>query len=386
MYEGRGITHTAYRSNPISAPTRRLGLREQGPQLSLDDWSMEVYSLENAIRSFFAGKVSPSQKECDDLAHSLLGGERVVPFPIQGQFSYTVFSPQAVIDVPPDGDGNSQPITNAKIVQFRLNNSKIDIYVAQLAKAIHGDIAAETDYCGEIGQEAGACLDVYIIQKLPGVTYIEMGNFSVEMNPEQASKQLRLIEDLARYGNQDLYVICCELFELTPLELLELGEIFHPRYPQVLTHGDLCPMNILVSPTTGRVTGIIDWAEAEVLPFGLALYGLENLLGYMGPGGWNYFEIWDELEQKFWNQFWDCITNAKAPPEDRIRHSVTIARQVGVLMQYGFKWENGTVERAVTEKDAGSLAYLDAFLLTDERHITGEKMKNGTSYAPDSVF
>ena len=161
---------------------------------------MDVYSLENAIRSFFDGDVSPSRRECDDFARSLLGGQPVVPFTIQGQFSYTVFSPQAFTEVRPRGDGSSQPTTNANIVQFRLNNSKIDIYVAQLAKAIHGDIAAETDYCGEIGQEARACLGVYMIQKLPGVTYIEMGNFSVEMNPEQASKQLRLIEDLARYG------------------------------------------------------------------------------------------------------------------------------------------------------------------------------------------
>ena len=161
---------------------------------------MDVYSLKNATRSFFDGDVSPSQKECDDLARSLLGGEPVVPFTIQAQFSYTVFSPQAVTEVRPRGDGSSQPTTNAKIVQFRLNNSKFDIYVAQLAKAIHGDIAAETDYCGEIGQEAGACLGVHMIEKLSGVTYIEMGNFSVEMNQEQASKQLRTIEDLARYG------------------------------------------------------------------------------------------------------------------------------------------------------------------------------------------
>lgn len=145
-------------------------------------------------------------------------------------------------------------------------------------------------------------------------------------------------------------------------------------------------MNILVSPTTGRVTGIIDWAEAEILPFGLALYGLENLLGYMGPGGWSYFEIRDELEQRFWNQFWDCIAVAKAPPDDSIRHAVAIARQVGVLMQYGFEWENGTVERAVTEKDTGSLAYLDAFLLTGERHFKNEKMENGAPCALDSVF
>ena len=81
----------------------------------------------------------------------------------------------------------------------------------------------------------------------------------------------------------------------------ELGELFHPRYPQVLTHGDLNPLNILISSTSGCITGIIDWAEARVLLFGLALYGLENLLGNMGPGGWKYFEIRDELEKRFWS-------------------------------------------------------------------------------------
>jgi len=167
----------------------------------------------------------------------------------------------------------------------------------------------------------------------------------------------------------------------------ELDELFDPRYPQVLTHGDLCPMNILVSPTSGRITGIIDWAEAEVLPFGLALYSLENLLGYMGPGGWNYFDIRDQLEQNFWNQFWECIAGDKGPLlEGRRRNAVTIAQQVGVLIQYGFEWENGIVERAVTEKDTGALAYLDAFLHTGNKHFTDEKMKNGISCAQDSAF
>lgn len=135
----------------------------------------------------------------DDLARSLLGGEPVVPFPIQGQCSYTVCSPQAVTKVIPGGNGSSHPVENAKIVQFRLNRSKIDIYVAQLAKAIHGDITAETDYYGEIGRGGEACLCVYVIEKLPGITYIEMENFSVEMSAEMATKQLRLVEDLARY-------------------------------------------------------------------------------------------------------------------------------------------------------------------------------------------
>jgi hypothetical protein len=161
---------------------------------------MDVYSLENAIRSFFDGHVSPSRRECDDLACSLLGGGPIVPFTIQGQFSYTVSFPQAITGARLSEDGSSKSNSDAKIVQFRLNNSKINIYVARLAKAIHGDIAAETEYYGEIGQEAGLRLSVYMIQKLPGVTYIEMGNFSIKMTAEQASKQLRMVEDLARYG------------------------------------------------------------------------------------------------------------------------------------------------------------------------------------------
>ena len=142
----------------------------------------------------------------------------------------------------------------------------------------------------------------------------------------------------------------------------ELGRLFHPQYPQVLTHGDLSPTNILVSLTTGAVTGIIDWAEAEVLPFGLALYGLDNLLGNMTSEGWRYFKIRDELERRFWHQLWGCIAGSSALPDDSIRDTVTIARQVGVLLQYGFLWEDGTQEKAVTEKDKGSIGYLEALL------------------------
>ena len=181
---------------------------------------MDVYSLENAIQAFFHNFVSPTRKECDDLACSLLGGP-VVPFAIQGQFSYTVFSPHAVPEVQPAGDGSRQPILDVKIAQFRSNKSKIDIYVAQLAKAIHGDVAAETEYHGEMGQEAESHLHVYTIQKLPGLTYIEMGNFSVKMNLEQASKQLRMIEDLARYGvcQSLVYIYSYKPLQPTHLEL-----------------------------------------------------------------------------------------------------------------------------------------------------------------------
>ncbi len=96
---------------------------------------MDVYSLENATRSFFCSDVSRSRKEYDDLARSLPREEPIVPFNIQGQFSYTVFSSQAVTEVRPGRDRSIQPTTNAKIVQFRPNNSKIATYVIQLGKA-----------------------------------------------------------------------------------------------------------------------------------------------------------------------------------------------------------------------------------------------------------
>ncbi len=51
-------------------------------------------------------------------------------------------------------------------------------------------------------------------------------------------------------------------------------------------------MNILVDPDSGHLTGIIDWADATIEPFGIALWGLESALDCSGPGRWSYF--WDD--------------------------------------------------------------------------------------------
>ncbi|KAK8850934.1 Tudor domain-containing protein 15 [Apiospora arundinis] len=73
----------------------------------------------------------------------------------------------------------------------------------------------------------------------------------------------------------------------TVLQVCEALPSVSSRLPFVLTHGDISESNILVDPDDGRITGIIDWAEAEVSPFGLALWGLESILGYMNPEGWH---------------------------------------------------------------------------------------------------
>lgn len=52
-----------------------------------------------------------------------------------------------------------------------------------------------------------------------------------------------------------------------------VDELYSPSYPCTLTHNDLCEMNILVDPETGHIHGVIDWVDAKIQPFGLALWG-----------------------------------------------------------------------------------------------------------------
>lgn len=54
--------------------------------------------------------------------------------------------------------------------------------------------------------------------------------------------------------------------------------LFRPNYPMVLNHNDILEMNIHVDEETGHITGIADWADALVTPFGTSLGGLETIL------------------------------------------------------------------------------------------------------------
>lgn len=59
----------------------------------------------------------------------------------------------------------------------------------------------------------------------------------------------------------------------------ELPLLFRPGCPMALQHDELLENNIHVDEVTGRITGIVDWADAVIAPFGVSLSGLETLLG-----------------------------------------------------------------------------------------------------------
>jgi len=121
-------------------------------------------------------------------------------------------------------------------------------------------------------------------------------------------------------------------------------------------------MNLLVNSTTGSITGIVDWAEARVLPFGFSLWALENILGCMDSKGWRYYDNRRELEDLFWQTFSEGASSAS----DLDLQLIQAARMAGFFYRYGFIVEGKDVKGVVDQADASSLAYLDAFCSADD--------------------
>ena len=136
------------------------------------------------------------------------------------------------------------------------------------------------------------------------------------------------------------------------------------KYPVLLNHGDLIPSNILVDEDTWEITGLVDWVEAELLPFGTCLYGLEHLLGYFLPASsdseptWIYFENAVRLRSLFWFRLLETVPDLRT-----LAWEMRVMRNVGVLLWHGIAWDNGAINRVVNElDDQEELAKLRAFL------------------------
>ncbi|KAJ9638271.1 hypothetical protein H2199_006958 [Coniosporium tulheliwenetii] len=152
-------------------------------------------------------------------------------------------------------------------------------------------------------------------------------------------------------------------------ELLRLDDL-----PVVLAHGDVVTSNIMVDAASGRLCGLVDWAEAEYLPFGMCLYGLEYLLGYLARSpvkGFRYYTCAETLRQAFWEEVCECVPELRC--SKGLRSAVELSRDVGVLLWHGFAWDDGAIERVVNaEDDDEELMFLQAFLeLTD---VTGFRL------------
>lgn len=361
------------------------------------------YSLDNAISSFFGSNTTATRQQCDDFALSR-AGEHVDPVQIQGTFSYTLTA----------GTGKS------KLFQFRVQDSSLDMDTMSLAKAIHPQFVAGCSYHGTIGPSSRP-LHIYEMDSLPGTTYVMARDISNIQPPDAVFRQRSTVKDLARCvrifvalfqtgadsvhsffaqswnGSQqpeDAAALLAEFhakFDLLARALpsrfssnlgrvlRDLPALFSGAFPFVLSHGDLCEMNLLVNPETGNITGIVDWAEARILPFGFSMWALENVLGYMDSEGWHYYDNCRELEDLFWQTFLGEARNAS----DADMQLTRTARMAGLFYRYGFVVEGKAVKGVVDHTDASSLAYLDAFCTTDDWATTGD---GRSRYDMDSVW
>jgi hypothetical protein len=109
--------------------------------------------------------------------------------------------------------------------------------------------------------------------------------------------------------------------------------LFRPEYPTAIQHGDILENNIHVDEVTGHVTGIVDWHDAFVAPFGLSLGGVEILLGIQTNEDWHFHPFHHELRQKFWERF--NIEVGEVSELDK--QAMEVARLMGLFQMHGFE-------------------------------------------------
>ena len=126
--------------------------------------------------------------------------------------------------------------------------------------------------------------------------------------------------------------------------------------------------NFMVDPDSFALAGMVDWAEADVLPFGTCFYGLEHLLGYLASTAtaryeYRYYTWSDALRQIFWRKLVDMVPTLV---DARLLNAVILAKRVGTLLWFGFAWENSAVSRVVDcDRDPVEVQCLELFLRRD---------------------
>jgi hypothetical protein len=266
-------------------------------------------------------------------------------------------------------------------MQFRPRAHRLNLQVTRAARGIYGQMAPETMYLGIV---PGSGLLVYSMKRMEGISYRDFISCDLSLPLAQSTPhRATLCKDFALFLARSWYSrnaeclpvgqiggsirhrlasLCRDLpsrFQPTAQGLLErLPQI--ESLPWVLTHGDIVQSNIIVDPASGTLAGLVDWAEAEILPFGVCLYGLEEILGKMTVSGFRYQPDAGELRDLFWVELANLIPALR---QADTLESVKLARDLGVLLWHGIAFDNGAINRVVQEgRDINEIYRLDAFM------------------------
>ncbi|RMJ09164.1 hypothetical protein CDV36_011198 [Fusarium kuroshium] len=213
-----------------------------------------------------------ARDQVDCFATNLLGSP-VSATPVQGATSYTVSGDEA-----------------AQVVQFR--GSQLPMRHIEVAKQLYGDFVPECESRGMFGP-----VYVYVANLVPGPAFCRVRSQFFSPAPTMEQRLQQTVQDFARFFASawinkpartlepppgllsEYFNILDEVSPGLPAQLQatlddvrqELPRLFQSSYPMVLQHDDLLENNIHVDEATGHITGIIDWADAKIAPFGVSL-------------------------------------------------------------------------------------------------------------------
>jgi len=324
-------------------------------------------------------------------AHQWPGHVEIRPAASQGGCSFTV-----LLGSDRQRDAKAGEQQDVVVLQFRLLRHAISLHLAEDARCVYRSLAPKTYGVDELAlRDDVARVQVCAMSCVPGRQYGELQPRIVCLDEHTVRRYEVLLTSLADFFARSWRAgfkgaegeLRCSEGKVgstiaTRLEKLECelpsrslrDRALHARLaveqglldvvPVVLTHGDLLPSNIMVDEETWAVNGYVDWAEAEWLPFGVGIYGLEHLLSYVdGDAGRPlvvFYEQADQLRKHFWAVLERLVPDVS---ETTVREAVLVARDVGVLLWHGFAWDDGRIDRVVNAVDDGEdLAYLHAFI------------------------
>ncbi|KAJ9161519.1 hypothetical protein NKR19_g2198, partial [Coniochaeta hoffmannii] len=330
--------------------------------------------------------------------------------PNQGYCSYTLFLPDT-----------------QQIIQFRPRPHQLNTTLSRLAREVYGVMAPETRSLGVLpipspdhdrDPAAVLLLFVYAMTLVPGISLTDFRRRSASpLSGEVRVQRAILVKDFARFLATGWKARRPR--EAIPFSSGRLGGSLRARaemmreglpirfrgavaevlgamerveaLPWVLTHGDVVADNIMVEPDggtergtgwwPGTMRGMLDWAESEYLPFGVGMYGLEEMLGqsvrvWDGEGrGWRerfaYYPEAGDLRRLFWQELERAVPVLAGDRE--VRDAVEKARVLGVLLWRGFAFDDGRINRVVQEgRDQAEVQRLDMFLFgTDDPEMMG---------------
>ncbi|WVN91162.1 uncharacterized protein L203_106416 [Cryptococcus depauperatus CBS 7841] len=341
------------------------------------------YEVEQEIVAFFK-KTTTTRSACDNYASERLGGY-ITSVDVQGVCSYTVY---AGLDA-------------EFVVQYRLKSLALNMDMMKLANAIYGTLTPQISFEGQIGKdhESREPLCIYVMNRMPGISHLDFilaHNGDVPENSLAFSRwRQNLVADNAKFFalswkgpqdvdqtyreslyhqyEQDLNVLLASLpIRFHPLikkSLDSLPAIF--LLPMVLLHNDFGSFNILVDEKTCNLLGVIDWAEAEIAPFGINLYAHDRLISKIHlKHGWSRYDDYRHLDEMFWSTF------SQETGVDNVTIKTTkAARIAGALLWLGFtsRLPNGPKPVPISDDDesgAYGMRDLDGLLINPTTRFT----------------